>query len=99
MKISIDEIWIRIRRFEGETFRLVHGKPYTYEIVGNVLIPAGINQNLPQSEFSKALVRLPLKNTTFVQDLRGPSYIYSILMDPRIRGGDEWGSKRKRGKA
>lgn len=99
MNISIEDIWKRIQHSEGEVFHLRGGKPYTYEIVGNALVPVGINRNIPRSDFEKALVRLPFENTTSLQDLQGPSYIYSILMDKRIRGGDEWGSQRKRGRA
>jgi len=30
----------------------------------------------------------PLKNTVIVQRLQGPSYIYAVLMDKRIRQND-----------
>jgi hypothetical protein len=30
----------------------------------------------------------PLPNTVPVQNLQGPSYLYAILMDSRIRDGD-----------
>lgn len=99
MNISIDTVWKRIKRFEGQWFRLIRGKQYKYEVVGNSLTPIGINRNIPRSDFAKALASLPLESTTSVQHLQGPSYIYSILMDKRIRGRDEWGSKRERGKA
>lgn len=91
--ISIKTVWKRITDHEGKVFRQVRGKAYTYEIVGTSLIPLKINQNISKSEFEKALTLLPLENTAKVQHLRGPSYIYSILMDQRIRQGDDWGSK------
>lgn len=90
--MDIDTVWKRIVACEGKTFRQIRGKTYTYEISGNVLIPEGINQNVPKSQFEQALEYLPFHDTTEVQHLRGPSYLYSILMDPRIRGGDNWGA-------
>ncbi len=91
--ISIKTVWERITDHEGKVFRLVEGKTYTYKIVGTSLIPFEINQNISKSELEKALTLLPLENTTKLQHLRGPSYIYSILMDQRIRQNDDWGSK------
>lgn len=93
LKIQIDTVWKRIKKHEGETFHQLRGKAYAYEIVNEALVPLGINQNIVKSEFAKALEFLPLSNTVSVQHLRGPSYLYSILMDERIRGADEWGSK------
>lgn len=90
--ILIETIWARIVANEGETFHQIRGKEYTYEVVGSSIIPKGINQNIPISEFEKAIELLPLENTVEVQHLRGPSYIFSILMDPRIRRQDEWGN-------
>jgi hypothetical protein len=91
--ISIDTVWARIKAHEGEVFRQILGKEYTYSIVGSALIPEGINQNIPKAHFEQALSLLPLENTMPVQHLRGPSYIYSVLMDPRIRKQDSWGSR------
>ena len=96
MEISINTVWARIKALEGQPFHQVRGKEYTYTLVGNAIRPDGINQNITMTEFTKALDLLPLENTTPVQHLRGPSYIYSILMDPRVRKSDEWGSRSTR---
>lgn len=93
LNTKIDAVWNRILKCEGEVFHQLRGKAYTYEIADNALIPLGINQNIYKAEFEKALEFLPLSNTTKVQHLRGPSYLYSILMDSRIRQDDDWGSK------
>lgn len=91
--ISIDTVWARIKASAGEEFHQIRGKPFTYEVCGAAVVPEGINQNIPRVHFEKALELLPLENTVPVQHLRGPSYIYAILMDRRIRGSDEWGSR------
>lgn len=92
--IAIDTVWARIKAHEGEVFRQIRGREYKYSIVGNAVVPEGINQNIPKAHFEQALGLLPLENTAPVQHLRGPSYIYSILMDPRIRKQDSWGSRK-----
>ena len=54
--ISIDIVWARIKAHEGEVFRLIRGKEYTYSIVGSALIPEGINQNIPKVHFEETLI-------------------------------------------
>jgi len=93
LDVAIDVVWNRIIKCEGAVFHQLRGKPYTYEIVGDALIPLGINQNISKSEFENALVFLPLSNTTKVQHLPGPSYLYSVLMHERVRQEDDRGSK------
>ena len=91
--ISIDTVWARIKALEGQTFRQIRGKEFTYSVVGSAVVPEGINQNIPRAHFEKALELLPLVDTTAVQHLRGPSYVFAILMDKRVRKFDEWGSR------
>ncbi len=86
---NIDAVWSRIVAHEGETFRQIRGQEFQYTITGFILNPSTTNQNLPKSEFSKALAYVPLENTVPLQKFRGPSYLYAILMDRRIRGS-EW---------
>ena len=94
----IDIVWARIRAAAGEEFYQIRGKVFRYEVQGTAVMPEGVNQNIPRSQFEEALELVPLKTTVPVQHLRGPSYIYAILMDLRIRGSDEWGAtNRQRG--
>ena len=86
--VGIDEVWRRIERHAGETFTQVRGGTFTYAIYGNGLDLDRTNQVLPRSQIEEAVGRLPLKNTSSVHDLRGPSYLYAILMDPRISQED-----------
>lgn len=84
--LGVQSIWERITACQGETFHQKKGKPFTYTVKGNVLRPHTTNQNIPRSHFEKALARWPCENTVPLQDLRGPSYIFAILKDPRISG-------------
>lgn len=85
---NINAIWNRIERHAGEEFRLIGGKVFSYEVPGNYLRPIGRVRHLSKTNFGKALERVPLHNTGSVSDLQGPSYVYAILMDPRIRQSD-----------
>lgn len=86
---SIDHVWARIVANEGETFRQIRGKEFTYDVVGQGIRRSTTNQTLPKNTIAKALERMPVVSTTPLQDLRGPSYLFAILMDRRIRAG-EW---------
>lgn len=83
--IPFDTIWPRIKHCEGQVFRQIRGREFTYTVNGSTVIPSTTNQNIPRGHFEEASQLLPLQNTVPVQHLRGPSYIYAILMDRRIK--------------
>ena len=84
---GIDTIWERIDALQGEEFHQIRGKSFSYRLVGASVRPSTTNRLIPRSDFEEALDCVPLANTVAVQHLQGPSYIYAILMDPRVRGG------------
>jgi hypothetical protein len=86
--IPFDTIWARIKANEGQTFRQIRGQEFTYTVSGTTVIPSTTNQNLPRAHFEEASSLLPLENTVPVQHLRGPSYLFAVLMDSRIRQQD-----------
>ena len=88
MPPDINTVWNRIEEKAGETFHQIRGGEFTYIVAGGHVIPDRTYQQIPKSHFEEALDYLPLQNTLPVQHLRGPSYIYAILMDMRIRNGD-----------
>jgi hypothetical protein len=85
---EIDEVWSRIESHAGERFELLRGGSFSYEVNGAHLLPVGRARSLSKTNFANGLSRVPLDNTTSVRDLQGPSYVYAILMDRRIRRGD-----------
>lgn len=85
----ITEVWNRIKKYEGQVFIQIRGGKFTYKVTGNSIKLDRTNQNIPMVDFEKALQLVPLKNTTVLKDLRGPSYIYAILSDSRI-SADNW---------
>lgn len=88
MKPCIDAIWQRISAHAGETFQQIRGGEFTYIAESSHIKPNRTNQQIPRAHFEEALGLVSLENTRPVQHLRGPSYIFAVLMDPRIRQGD-----------
>ena len=84
---SIDLVWSRIIGLAGAEFRTKTGMPFTYTVSGNVLYPSRTDYSLSKGDFAKALQLWPLRGPGQIRQLvRGPSYIWSILNDPRITG-------------
>lgn len=84
--ISVEELWRRMKQYEGIEFTQMRGKQFTYLVKGDEIIPSTTDWAIPKEHFKKALERLPLKNMAPLQrDLIGPSYIFAIMNDERIR--------------
>jgi hypothetical protein len=60
--VGIDEVWDRIERASGEPFQQIRGAEFTYEVVGNSLLPDRTNRQLSKSQFEQALELVPLEN-------------------------------------
>ena len=90
---SFKSVWQSIIAHAGEGFFTIRRQPFQYKLSGeSVWIERDghpINQALAQSEFRKAWKRWPVQGPGELQDLRGPSYIFAILSDPRVREGAE----------
>ncbi len=88
-KLDVEVVWARILAHQGQVFHQVKGQAFTYEIAGNALIPSTTKAKIYKSQFAKALEHLPFSKVSDVpQGVFGPSYVYAILMDPRIRQND-----------
>ena len=87
MTQTFDSVWMNIMTLEGQVFRQKLGKTFTYRMAGNAVVPDTTNQLLSRSQFEKAYTRMPVNGPSDLQDLRGPSYLFAILSDPRITGG------------
>lgn len=86
---DIGEVWERIKAHQGQVFKLVEGGSLTYRVDGNVMVTSRSKQKLRIGDFEKVLAIAPVKGPGEISKLvRGPSYVYAILHDPRIRRGD-----------
>ncbi len=54
-KLEIETVWSRIEKHEGEKFRQIRGREFVYAVSGGGVILSTTNQNIPRSEFAKAL--------------------------------------------
>jgi hypothetical protein len=87
---DIEEVWQRIQAHEGDDkkFSQKGRKSFRYSVTVSYLRPSTTNQNLPKRHFEEALSFLPLEGPGQINHLRGPSFIYGVLMDDRIRRRD-----------
>lgn len=85
---EIETVWARISANAESEFRMIQGGIFSYKIVSGHVVLDRTNHQIPKSQFEKSLALVPLGNTTVIQHLRGPAYIYAILMDDRIRQVD-----------
>jgi hypothetical protein len=87
--VALEEVWRRIRANEGEVFTTTTGLPFTYELAGDVLHPSRTHYNIPKSQVAKAFDLVPFDGPGLINStVRGPSYVWAILHDRRIRGAD-----------
>jgi hypothetical protein len=87
--LTFDRVWQRIEAHAGETFRQIRGGEFAYEVRSGAVWPDRTERALPRSHFEQAFAHVPLTLTVPLQRLQGPSYLYAILMDRRIRQ-DDW---------
>jgi hypothetical protein len=86
--ISFDQVWQRIEAHAGERFEQIRGGEFTYEVRSGSVWPDRTNRALARSQFEQAFALMPIDSTTALQRLQGPSYLYAILMDRRIKEHD-----------
>jgi hypothetical protein len=86
----MDDVWDRLRALEGKVFQTKTGRPFTFAISGDVLRVSRTEYDLSKGNFAKALEVAPFDGPGTVQNLvRGPSYVWAILHDFRVRR-DHW---------
>lgn len=88
-KPSIDELWSRLKSVAGDEFETKTGKPFIYEISGDIFHPSRTKYNVSKGEFRKALALVPFDGPGVInRTVRGPAYVWAVLHDQRIRKND-----------
>ncbi len=88
-KPSVDELWSRLKSVAGDAFETKTGKPFTYEISGDVFHPSRTKYNVSKADFRKALALVPVDGPGAInRTVRGPAYVWGVLHDKRIRKQD-----------
>jgi hypothetical protein len=86
--MMIEQVWNRILKNEGEVFKQIRGKEFTFAITGHSISLNSTNRIVSKRTIEQALNYVPLENTVPLQHLQAPSYLFAILMDNRIRKND-----------
>ena len=86
--MNIETVWNKIKLYEGEVFYKSRGGEYTYTVCGDVIIVDGIKAGrINKSALAKALnIQNPTPQKIGLAKCWGPSYIFGIITDKRIKG-------------
>lgn len=89
---TLDQVWDRICRHAGQTFRTINGLEFQYFVPGSYLRISRdgreINRSLSRTNFQKAAELMPAVGPGQLKHQQGSSYTWAILMDPRVRASD-----------
>ena len=84
--IDIEMVWRRLKQHEGEDFRTVRGLAFKYSFRDEQFIPSRTKYQIGKAEFIKAFDLYPFKKVSDMGSIvRGGSYVFAVLTDPRIR--------------
>ena len=87
-KQNINNVWKKINLHAGETFRTVKGIPYDFHVEGEYIRLHNTNWSIPRIDVEKALL---VKDPSVLKFQRlgfqGPSYLFGIITDARIKNG------------
>jgi hypothetical protein len=83
-----EQVWARLRQYQGETFYTATGLVFRYELEGSGVWfernGSRINRKLSRADVEKAVSRLPLRKTTDIKDCIDYAYLFGLLTDERI---------------
>ena len=84
---NIDKVWANICKHEGDVFHTVRNKGYTYVVKDNcILINNDSRRKITKTNLSKALeIQNPTCSKIGNAGIWGPSYVYGIITDSRIK--------------
>ena len=84
--MRFDEIWSDISRCAGQEFHTKTGLSFTYSVTDGCVIPDRTNYPLTKKQFQQAAEIPNLTGPGQISNkVRGSSYVFAILTDPRIR--------------
>ena len=86
--MNIEVIWNTIKQYEGEVFYTIKRKAYSYVVQGDCLIIKNIKGGkIKKESIGKAItIANPTPKKIELAGCWGPSYIYGIITDKRVRG-------------
>jgi hypothetical protein len=84
-----EEIWAKIQQHAGETFYLLGGRTFTYEVRADQLQPSTSERSIARSDFERvhAMGEIPNQRSLKSMGFADAPFIFSILTDPRLQAG------------
>ena len=84
--MDITIVWRNILAHEGEDFRTVRGKPFSYTVYGDYLIINDDKRIRVTKSALKASLEIPYPSPSKISaaGIWAPSYIYGLITDRRI---------------
>ena len=89
MRVTFDTVWKCITENAGKPFKTKTGLDFTYKVDSEAFYPSRTEYRISKNDFKTACSLLPVNGLgAFSQTVRGPSYIWAVLHDSRIRQTD-----------
>ena len=84
---GFEEVWTRIQQHAGETFYLLGGMTFTYEVRADQLQPSASEHPIPRRDFERvyAMGKIPTQRALKSMGFAGAPFLFSILTDRRLR--------------
>lgn len=85
--MNIEIVWNNIKHHQGDIFYTITGKPYRYKVHNDYLTIEDIKgSNIKKGYIEKAIrIDNPTPKKIELEGCWGPSYIYGIITDKRIK--------------
>ena len=86
--MNIEMLWKNIQLCEGETFKTVRGVEYKYVVYSDyLLINDDKRRKITKGSLQEAItIENPSPSKIQQENIWGPSYVYGIITDERIKG-------------
>lgn len=81
----MSKIWEKVVQHQGEIFQTVTGLEFTYRVSGEKVIHTRSKATLSKRDFETAVIINPQKAFDLHNSVTGPSYVYAIITDDRIK--------------
>ena len=83
---DFEQVWARIQAYGGKELHTIRGLAFTYTVSGATAETRRTDFPLSKTDFRAAHEAMPVTGPGEIKTLvRGPSYVFDILTDPRIR--------------
>ena len=85
--MNIEKVWNNIKQHEGEVFYTVTRRPYRYSVYSDyLLVENKKSRKIKKDSIANAIaIENPTPTKIGLEGCWGPSYIYGIITDERIK--------------